>query len=550
MKVSLPQHIYSCIRRDQSPRQVSGFQTLGVTREQISDRDVRAIEQRARYHITPSSPTKRMCYQLPSGSVAMGSICPIPDLDEHGRGGNFLMHTLVAPPGIWQSLAAGPFGVFQAEPFGCSLSKVLEEVTARTGDLAPLSVAVADEPWDYSSMLDSMGWSEQFILDLAHIVVLRQLPYERQLPIVVSGPSTLTMPLFALLMALIPSTERKGYSFDTYASGCRWSRDTFFWAVAGLAGTEIPRGAWVIDPKQQTVTLDPGSTREVTPYERWIKRSILGGERPMLLKYQQSALALSDALTNRTTSTVTVDTLPEQFVGGFVSANTQTLIEYAIGTLGFPPIDALRGVLEQRLAYLQPSQMLVFALGRDDSREVFDLVFDYVTRPEGRQARKAHAEHFVKHVGRRHPGLMLLGSCLTGNETLGQVALEACDASAYQRYVLPLVNQRLIAVWQAFTRKHAALWFDKLALHASADEVVTVAEHFKTDLDQFTPWVDNLRPEQQFALRDWLVKNRRRTRTLQQALEARVGRASTLLDHLRQRFTGNPLSGNQRRRRR
>lgn len=549
MKVLLPHHTYSCIRRDQSPRQVSGFQTLGVTRDQINDRDVRAIEQRARYSVTSSALVKYMYYQLPSGSVAVGHICAIPDLDEHGRGNNFLMHTLVIPPKLWQDLASGPFGVLAATPFATSLREILEESGSRAGDLAPLSVTISDEMWDHIVMAESIVWSEQFFLDLTRVISFRQLPQERQLPIVVTGASPRVIPLFALLLALIPPSERKNYSFDTCATGCRWSRDTFFWAVAGLTAAEIPRGAWIINPEQQTVTLDPGSNHETTPYEHWIKRSLRTGDRPALLAYQQSALALSDVLIGKVTPSIALENLPEPFVNEFTEANMPTLISRAIGTLGFPLIRALRDVLEQQLSYLPPSHILALALNQNEGREMLDLVYRYVAHPDRQAVCKMHAQYFVK-LERRHPGLMLLGAHSMGDATFSQIALEACDSAAYQKLVVPLVHQWVLPARSVFTRKHTALWFEALAIYASCDDIVAIAEQLKTTLDQLTPFVAYLRPEQQLALRDWLVQSRRRTQTLQYALESHVGRVPTFFENLRQRFTSDSDSDSRTRRRR
>src|SRR6185503_6140170 len=144
----------------------------------------------------------------------------------------------------------------------------------------------------------------------------------------------------------------------------------------------------------------------------------------------------------------------------------------------------------------------------------------------------------------------LLGGCLTGDLASRQAVLERCDTATYQRVVVPLGQHWVLPAGSVFTPKHMSSCFTGLASYASAEDMVVIGEQMRADLHQLTPFVEYLEANQQTALRDWLIKNRQRTRTLQQALEARIGRAPNFLENLRRRLIRDSSPPNRSRRRR
>ena len=234
MRVTVWQHIYSNVPKEQSPTRRRGYQTLFYTHSGLSEAEVFALEDRSQYYATENNPTKYQFYMLPGNNkAAISKIMPLAGLDEFGRKGRYLAHSLIISKNEFQKLDYCPMGLFVSRWFVSNLKEAFSQGDIKRGNISAKRIEVSDT-WMEGAIQTARKW------DLAQLTKLLQLGWqaarikERRQSIILLGKDNQIMSLLAAMFLLTQPGKRPHLTFDTHVYGCDWTRDWPFWAWGGL----------------------------------------------------------------------------------------------------------------------------------------------------------------------------------------------------------------------------------------------------------------------------------------------------------------------------
>jgi hypothetical protein len=356
-QLAAAQHIFSSVSRAQSPARRGGYQTIFYTHAGLTRADVQAIEDRAIYDASGSCPVKWQCYQLPSGKIAVGRIAPIDELDEFGRGGNYMAQSLVFTAEQWNDLDCGPFGIqLGSAPFYRSLAQALAIGDQQTGDIAPLALDLP-APWVEAALDYVRRWPPDQALLLAQLA--RRAADQGQQRLALIGTAEQIFEALAVALLFVQPSERALCSFDSYARGCIWPREISFWAL-GFAEARAASAPAVVDAARRRVILDRAALAQPDAYERWVQRLLRGGDLDTFLAHQDWALGLDALIAGDPPAPGALQAIPEAFVQEFAQINQDAIRRRLL--------EALPSTLPQELGQALISHLI------DQSPDLRDLL--------------------------------------------------------------------------------------------------------------------------------------------------------------------------------
>jgi hypothetical protein len=552
-RLTAAQHIFSSVPRAQSPSRRSGYQTLFYTHSGLTEADVQAIEDRALYNASDSSPVKWQCFQLPSKQMAISRIAPVDELDEFGRAGNYMAHSLVLTEEQWDDLDCGAFGVLRlrSAPFYRNLAEALARGNSHTGDIDPL-VFELPTPWIETALALVPMWpADQLLLLVKLARRARELIESSQSFAVIGTPDDILDALTVALVFVKPS-DRALCSFDSYTHGCKWSRKINFWAQ-GFAEVREAAMACVVDAARKRVILDNATKARTSPYEQWVEQIVRSGTLDNFLTYQDWAFDLDQLITGAPPALETLHQIPADFISEFAGFSQDLIQQRILTPLPIPLSPGLVRVLMARLGS-SPLDLLQLLYHRHSLSDLLDIVYELASVRQAEQLREENAAVFKQLAG-VHNGLSLLGALREHDVQAQQGSLDAMTKAEYRRMIRPLVESGTISSWEAFAPKHRDSWLDlclNLLEPGAISRIASIItrQGSKYEIDQLADMVHLLTREQQTELLHWLKTSRKRAPLLQTTLEQAVGGTKTTWDRIKQRFFGHPndarISGNRR----
>ena len=448
------QHLYTSLPANQSPSGRSGYQTLAHT-PGLSEAAVRAIRERSQYTTTPGDPLKRQFYPLPGGLHAISQIVPLPELDEFGRRGRYLAHTLVVDAMALQALGYCPLDVFSQFTFAATPEQALALCRGRPGELPPAQLEVR-LLWPSQALQAAQGWPSESLVRLGRLAWQAKRLSERGESIALSGKPEEQLEILALLFFLAGPRQRLLLSFDTHAAGCGWGKGVYFWAQGYV---DQPEGHPVhqVRPGQRGVN-SALSPAEDSPFAVWmVRRGLSNGLTKALWQQQAWAERLEAALAGA--ASPVDDALPDGFVAEFARMNAAAVAERWIDRLP-PGLSAeLRQSWIARVVAEPGTYLQVLIAGVQPP----DLHWFVLQRLLALGKAPDRSDRYILEKWIRQSGSLPLLSLLPLWDKDGRTwarDLNRLSAEDYEQVLSQVIkwNPLPLPLWQALTPQHAAIW--------------------------------------------------------------------------------------------
>jgi len=224
---TVAQHFFSSVPAEQSPRHRRGYQTLFHTRG-LSDEIIQAVEDRAQYSAAQGKLTKRQFYPLPQNLMAVAQIIPLQELDEFGRRGRYLAHTLIFSSQNLQELGGCPLDIFGQVHFATSLEEVYRIGQMKNSEAPRLNISVTPA-WLTLAHAAMQRWPVDMLEQLGRLTWQAEALLKERESVSLLGTESEQWETLALFFALASPAMRSQLSFDTYAADCVWAPDVAFW---------------------------------------------------------------------------------------------------------------------------------------------------------------------------------------------------------------------------------------------------------------------------------------------------------------------------------
>ena len=231
MKIEARQHIYASVRETESPRRRGGYQTVFYTQHGLRAETVKEIERRMAYFAGEGATPKRLFFPVGSGWQVLSQITPVPDVDEFGRGGLYLAHSLIFSVEDAQQLGVRLLQLFREKYFVTSIQEAVE----RGGDLSTGNIPLCevDVPETRCAQEEVPAWVQSnWKILLRYVLRAEDMEKEGKRLALVGSPEEIFDTLFHSLRS-VPSELVRLCSFDTFFDAERFSpaRSPYFLAV-------------------------------------------------------------------------------------------------------------------------------------------------------------------------------------------------------------------------------------------------------------------------------------------------------------------------------
>jgi hypothetical protein len=231
MKIKARQHIYASVRETESPRRRGGYQTVFYTQHGLRPETVEEIERRMAYFAGEGATPKRLFFPVGSGWQVLSQITPVPDVDEFGRGGLYLAHSLIFSVNDAQQLGVRLLQLFREKYFVTSIQEAVE----RGGDLSTGNIPLCevDVPETRCAQEEVPAWVQSnWKILLRYVLRAEDMEKEGKRLALVGSPEEIFDTLFHSLRS-VPSELVRLCSFDTFFDAERFSpaRSPYFLAV-------------------------------------------------------------------------------------------------------------------------------------------------------------------------------------------------------------------------------------------------------------------------------------------------------------------------------
>lgn len=504
MLLTVGQHIYSNVPREQSPQRKRGYQTLFYTQAALSADLVRQLEDRAQYYGDDVEPLKYQFWLL-EGSAVITRLAPLAERDEFGRKGRYLAHSLIIAAADFQRLQASPFPVLAVAPFFSDLAAVFAQGDVRSGNIAPLQLNVDMASWEDEALRLARAWPPAALIAWTRAAwqaaALRQVRQAVRLP----GEPASVLAALSVACLLTNPDKRPWLTFDTYTNGCDWrGPDWPFWAWGDLR-VEPDAAVLRIDADRRQVAGPALDAAADTPYERWLALEAIPRRLEWFSADRSHALRLAHMLH---TSQYDLAGLDERVGQAFARHNAAAVSRAFLAGLPITLSPTAQQALQRHVAGDPWAAVRLLADPRRQAAYAGFLSRWLLTDP-----RVTLPPEDFKALG----GL----ARATGDVTLAaRLALQAGDIAGWQQLVASLpvaqyidlataahrqgLEPETLLVWPHFTEwcrrfgrflqpgalKNVLRRMDKEAERISADPLLAVLPHLpEDDLSDLTRWV-------------------------------------------------------------
>lgn len=315
------QHIYSNVEREQSPKQIGGFQTLFYSHAGLTEDEVSEMEGRLLYF--PSNkgePVKRLFFSTSSGKGVVAQITPLPEPDQYGRKGRYLAHALAFTPEDLAKFEVDPFRVFRSFTFFSSVAEALQRGNFETGDIPPVRV---DLPQTSSGEVKAaQAWSSDEWQKLALLALRVERQTQGRAAITVTGPFEAVEATLEAAFLAVPTVLRPRCTFDTYFYRCNLVA-TFYWAI-GLPESPVSIKFVKIDAVARQIE-GAAPTQPETAYERWVCSGLTAQKLAGLPRQRDQAFALGEWLDGRPHAEALLDAAPPEVIAAMFEVNPEAV---------------------------------------------------------------------------------------------------------------------------------------------------------------------------------------------------------------------------------
>ena len=546
MNLTVRQHIFGNVPKEQSPRGRRGFQTLFHSPD-LTAEDVLLLEERAQYFYRDDGPVKHQFYTLAGGQAVVTQIVAIPEPDEYGRKGRYLAHSLIVPADTFRQMAYCPLPLVAPRYFIADMAAALA-AGDRSGTAPPKTIAIPDaDVWASQTLALARQWPAADLEALARLGWRAAgLRADRQ-TVALVGNSEAILAALGVCFLLCPPAKRPALTFDTYAYRADWSRGWPFWALAGLED----------DAQAATYRIDAAARRvhgrlpdaDDTPFEHWIARQAI----PERLEYfsidEQDALRLDAVLAGKPGGPARVD---PAFGERFARLNAETVAGQVLARLPAAMGETRRQQVQRRVRSQPWTYLARLAQGfgaREAAAELAGVELALV------QARAPLAEGEMR-------ALQELAAT-AGVEELNSLALlrdkdrdawrrslARLSEGSYRRIAEAAVSSGFIAAGDAFVVEHLPAWAELAALTLRPGELKGVLRVIdkqggELDVDALQAVWPALNDDDRRLLADWIRRYPGPAPGFRAALGAPEPFARSLRDRLRLPFARKPDGGEE-----
>jgi hypothetical protein len=505
MRVSVRQHIFANVPKEQSPRGRRGFQTLyaspGLTAEQTL-----LLEERAQYQSGPAQRVKHQFYVLGDGQVVVTQIVTVAEPDEYGRPGRYLAHSLILAAADFRRLAYCPLGLLSPRHFIAEMGAAVAAGDRATGGLSPTTLDVPDpDTWQAQALELARSWPPAELEALARLAWrAADLRAARQI-VALEGPTEAALPAMNICFLLCPPQKRPALTFDTYTQGNDWSRDWPFWAWGGLEGSSP--APYRIDASARRVH---GRLPEAgdSPFERWLARQAIPERLENLLAYEGDALQLAAILGG---SAAGASDIAPEFGRQFAQINAADVARRVLSLFPAELGQTRRELLQRRVLgnpWVYLSRLPQGFTAPVQAAELTDVEMALVgSRSEPAEAELRALGELATAAGSHELHALLL--LRSKDRDAWRRSLAQVSAGGYRRIVEAALSTGTVSLAEALVLEHLAVWAEIAARVIRPGELKGILraidrQDLAGDLDSLQGLWPALSREDQLLLVEWL----------------------------------------------
>lgn len=501
------QHFYTSVPVEGSPSRRRGYQTLFYT-PGLGDAAVRAIEDRSQYMTAPGDPLKHQFYPLPGGFFAISQSVALAELDEYGRKGRYLTHTLVIDPASFDSLGGCPLDIFQQFAFNTRLDQVYSQGQMKTG-AAPAVEFRLDPTWQVSAVQSARAWPANQYEQLGRLAWQVSSLLEKRQNLALLGAGSLQLAFLSLMFLLSSPNRRSKLSFDTHAAGCQWGSGVSFWALGYLGQPEGHPVVQVdLETRRLTGTLSPADDDS---YAVWMVNQGLHGGLESLGQRQTWAAMLSQALALDQTysAPVNFEQIPENFRSRYAQLNREHIVKRWVGVLpaGLSTETISRMAMHVRNDPLAYFNFLLQGV-QDINIQEFMLMELLSLGNLPPKADRAALDKWIRNSN--HLSLLSLPPFWEGNAKEWTKSLQQIESGPYRYFLIQLShwNDPPIPLWQALVEPHGVDWIHSIGPRITPGEwkkvLPLLAKMGDDTVEELAPIVPRLQPAARAEITSWL----------------------------------------------
>jgi len=535
LSITAYQHFYSRVPPDQSPRRQAGFQTLFHTRG-LSDEVIRAIENRARYTTAPGEPVKRQFYPLPGQMVAISQSVALPEPDEFGRKGRYLVHTLVLDRDSFSQIGACPLDVLEQFRFARTLAEVDEQCDRSTAE-APAVTLTIEPQWEMRALQAVQEWTPESVIRLGRLAWQAEQLIQRGEPVILIGSDAEQLETLGILFLLASPLQQNQLSFDTHAAGCDWGRQAMFW-VQGHAEIDLGMRAMHLIDAHARIANTGLSPSDDGLFGKWAVRHGLPEGWDQWAQRKAWAACLAEFLTTAQPAipgaqSVVLPGIPRDFVERFALLDP-TAVATRWATY-FPPGLSTEVIWDpEEPIRMRPGVFLRLMVKGLPPHEIDEFMFDRLIRlaaPPSKSDRQV-LEKWIP--TREHAGLKTLLPLWRKDRKDWSKSLMNVTAGQYE---LIIANIRRwtglpFSLLDALVEPHAALWIRSCAPLLPPEEwekaLNALAKLGDSTLDMLAEVVFHLSLKSRDQVAIWLERSQAPASGLRKTLRVPPGRRSRL----------------------
>jgi hypothetical protein len=262
--IEVAQLVYGNIERA-GPSNRGGYRTLRHTSALLSPVDTAGIERHLFLSPGATSCSKRVCFRLSEGRLALGEITPSPVQDAFGREGSYVAHVLVFERKQLPKVSQVIFRLLETYPFIRSSADVWRNAA---GDEQEIEAAALEVPAPCQQLFDCR-WDPQALAPILELCLTANREHLSAAPIVVIGDSTQVFSFLSLVAQLLPDRIVPTCTFDTcFLGGNRVLTPYRFYGLPTHA-KRLPN-QWIVDTRARTIQGDVGRGPD-SVYVQWYR---------------------------------------------------------------------------------------------------------------------------------------------------------------------------------------------------------------------------------------------------------------------------------------
>ncbi len=502
MQITVSQHIFTNVPKEQSPQGKRGYQTLLYSRADLSRDDVLLLEERALYYGGESEPVKYQFWMLPGGRAVVSRTLPLPEPDEFGRKGRYFAHNLVVHPADFQTLGFYPLLLLREQHFMRRPEEALAQGDARTGDLAPRRIEV-NEQWMDAALQLAGRWGSSEITRLASLGWNAQGLRAQRRAVALLGDSAEQLRALTVAFLLSPPDLRPQLTFDTYTNGCDWSRKGFFWAWGGME-----------DPRISTIQVDCASLKVIgdapevseRPFARWVAQDAIPKRLRNYKDEHLQVLLLETVLQGKHAR---VDSASDTLGSLFCTINQQAVLHWLVGQ--YPPelTEEFRRKLATRMG-VHLWEYFKWAAPGLDASQLADSIYDLLTSGAAGELGKGDYKplsRLAAEAGDSRLGCVLL--FYSGDRRTFETALGELSPADYREVAEQMWAKQQASALDLFLLQRLPEWSRIPGLRLGPGDLEEALKRIKkakepVDADGLMPLLPALQGYQRQLLIEWL----------------------------------------------